>query len=124
MRVTLIFILLSALPTIAGPAVDHRPWINPSTLDEREFEFHGLHIWIQQPSSPPPTNIDVYYIHGGDETSPTQRTVVLVAPLNETLPIFCVNATSEREVHFILTGFLAGYLAGLHPGERRTFAPE
>jgi hypothetical protein len=77
----------------------------------QEFTSHGL--WLSEAGStaPPPTNIVVHYIKGGDETSPTRRTLICVGIIGESLPIYCVSGTSEREITLMLEAFLEGYIA-------------
>jgi hypothetical protein len=97
------------LTTGMKAGTDNRPPIYPSTLDKQEFSKAGLWFAI---SLSPPNNIWVNYIKG-DDHGPYKRSFVGIGKLGEKLPIYCVNAPTERDDTLIVEAFLEGYKAGL-----------
>jgi hypothetical protein len=116
-RFLLIILLIVTVraPVKAEPPADtSRPLIPLRYLSQEEFGNHGLRFWEADDAhdaAPKPTNIAVNYLKGGDDTSPTRRTMIYVGAIGQSLPIYCVSGTSERDVVLILQAFLEGYIA-------------
>jgi hypothetical protein len=108
-----LFLLIAPLRDIAigAPKSDDRPLISAKYLSQQDFKDQGLWFWAEEGTALPPTNIPVVYIDGGDETSPTRRTLFLVGKWGQNLPIYCMSATSDRDVTLMLGAFLRGYVA-------------
>ena len=118
MKRLLLIILLIALvraPVIAAPAIDNRPLVSTKYLSQQDFADQGLCFWAEDATNPRRMS-QVFFIKGGDETSPTRRTFFYVGVVDQTvvggkLPIYCTSVTGEKDANLILDGFLAGYTA-------------
>jgi hypothetical protein len=113
MKRQIIFAILLAAATAAvslGQTVDNRPLIYPHYLNQKDFADLGLWFWVND-SHHPPTDIWVDWIKG-EENGPLQRSFVCVGKLGSNVPIYCVNAPTERDDTLIMKAFLQGYKAG------------
>ena len=107
----LTIVLAAATATAAlGQTVDNRLLIYPQYLNQKNFADLGLWFWVND-SNYPHTNILVNWIKG-EENGPFQRSFVGVGKLGSSVPIFCVNAPTERDDTLLTEAFLEGYKAG------------
>ena len=72
------FLLIALLiaPLCASVAGDNRPLISPKYLSQEDFMSHGIRFWAEDGTAPPPTNIPVHYMKGGDEDFPDPANVI------------------------------------------------
>ena len=111
-RFLLIFSLITHLcvRVIADPVADSRPLVNFQPQEfEQEFRNYGLWFWSEDPAER--TSSSVEFIKGGDETSPTRRTLFCAGRVTAKVAIYCVSVTSARDADLLLLGFLKGYIA-------------
>jgi hypothetical protein len=109
-QIILTIVLAAAAAAAAlGQTVDNWPLIYPHYLNQKDFADLGLWFWVND-SHHPPANIWVDWIKG-EENGPFQRSFVCVGKLGSSVPIFCVNAPTERDDSLIMQAFLQGYKA-------------
>ena len=113
MKLLVILLLILPLPVIAASPVDTRPLVEFPYM-QSDFSDQGLWFWSEDPRER--TSSSVEYINGGDDTSPTRRTLFCVGQLGAKVAIFCVSVTNPKDVDLLLLGFLKGYKAGQRKG--------